>query len=133
MFNQKVINEMFHYMKAGKNVISSDIQWFLDRADKLCPFLHGKKTDLSCYVSNPEIENLISYINRYALCYEFLDVDIYNLKQIKEIITDIERPENNKTLDQFKDNLSDILDFIKSNEKNEQKEGSALDIGHFIE
>lgn len=117
MFNEKVINEMLHYMKVSKNIISKDIQWFLDRADKLCPFSHGKKTDPSCYLTSPEIENLISYINRYALCHEFLDVDIYDLKQIKELLTDIKRPEYNATIKQFKENLLQILVFIKINEK----------------
>jgi len=117
MFNQKIINEMLHYMKLGKNTISNDIQWFLGRADKLCPFLHGNKTDLSCYVTNPEIDNLISYLNRYALCYEFFDIDIYDFKQIKELITEIERPENNETLEEFKANLLQIVDLIKRNGK----------------
>lgn len=117
MFNEKIISEMLHYMKANKKTISRDIQWVLDEANKLCPFSHGKKTDPSCYLTSPEIESLISYINRYALCYEFLDINIYDLKLIKQRITNIVRPEYNTTIKEFKENLLSLLSLIEINEK----------------
>lgn len=117
MVNDQIINEMLHYLKTGKHVISSDLNQTLSEAGKLCPFLHGKKTDSSCYVSHPAIQYLVSYLNRYALCFEFLDINIYALNKIRRLITDIERPENNQTLKEFKENLSSIIDEIKDDEK----------------
>lgn len=117
MYNPRIINEMLHYMKTGKTSVYDDVIRCIKDAKNWCPFSHGKKTNESCYRLNLEVSNLIFYLKRYLLCFEYLNIDIYQLKPLNEMISNLEMPERNFNLNVFKENVKYILRFIKQNQE----------------
>lgn len=108
---------MMHYFKTGPTTISDDLIKCTKDSNEWCPFLHGKMTDYNCYKTHPEINSLITYLKKYALCYEFLDIDVYSLRYLNEIINCLEKPDENPTYINFKKNIRELINFIKFNNK----------------
>jgi len=111
----KIADELLHYLKSFSFL--KDIKKITIDTKTWCPFTHGLETNESCYRAVPRLQYLILLLERYAIRFEYLDIDSYELQRFSEFISTLKKPELNATYKIFKENLKEIIDIIKANEK----------------
>lgn len=115
MFTREIVDEMLHYMKTGEDTNLNDIKKFKKIAQEFCPFTHKENEDnYSCYQNNEGIQLFILYIKKYLICYDFLGINGYWLKDLEKLIERLENPLHNRNYDIFCENVDNLLGFIKS-------------------
>ena len=112
-----IANELMHFCQSGKESFSQMLRkHYYERSEKFCPFRHGPKTDMACYVANPEIADLLVLLKKYILRFEYLSVDVYSLEALHERLEEIKDPFKNQDLKTFKSNLDEICVLVELNE-----------------
>ncbi|MFA5780123.1 MAG: hypothetical protein WC947_08290 [Elusimicrobiota bacterium] len=112
MLSDKIVDELLHYHKLGQDQIIKDLERITKGSDKWCPFSHGRKTDNQCYRLTPAIQFMISYLEKYLIVCEYLDVDHYFVDDLQDKIEKLKEPEHNFNYIAFKDNVLKILEII---------------------
>lgn len=113
MDKERIVQELLHLMKAEKKGLKTYFNYITKDSKSWYPFSHGKFTEPSCYLIDERIKYLNSVLDKYSLCFEFLDINPYNLINLNKLITKLKNPEFNKEYKNFFENISEVKRIIQ--------------------
>lgn len=110
------LNSLLHYMKGAepfsktfKQLIASNKTW--------CPFTHGAKIDFDCYASNPAVNGLLRWVEKFLICTKFLDANRYSIDHMMDILMKLKNPQSIVHYAEFKSLIKDLEGHINFIEK----------------
>ena len=120
-----VLDTFIHYMK-GIETFEEIFEDITKNTNEWCPFNHGEFIDEECYNSNPSIENLIIFLEKYILCNRFLSSNKYIVDYLINCMNELKNPQMIQTKDKFDEILNNIKEYIPSLEQGIRKKLAGL-------
>ncbi len=93
------------FSKTFSELINSSEQW--------CPFQHDDGFNLDCYNSNPSVQAMISWTEKYLLCCKYLDINKYSLDSMTATLEKLNIPERISGYDDFQLFINDLKRLIQ--------------------
>ena len=111
------LNSLLHYMK-GVEPFSAVLASLTRSRKQWCPFIHSKKgVNCHCYHGNPSVQALIAYVDKYAICCRYLDVNPFAVADIEVVLEDLRIPERMSSIADFEEILHRLKQAIAFVEK----------------
>lgn len=105
------LQSLLHYMK-DTEPFSKVLRDLIRTRKDWCPFTHNDVgVDKHCYDTNPAVQAVIAYIDKYALCCRYLDGHPLVVADIEQACHDLIIPERMSSLEDF----DEILKRVKKN------------------
>ena len=112
------LTTLLHYMKGGER-FSETLTYLVSGKEEWCPFTHDHiGVDRDCYNSNPSVQTLIAYVEKYAACCRYLDCNPFSVGVIEEACRNLTIPERMASLADFAGYVSTLehqVGFIEPN------------------
>lgn len=95
------LNELLHFMK-GVEPFSKTFAELTKSSKQWCPFQHDDGFNSDCYKSNPVVQAMIDWIEKYLICCKYLDANKYSLDSMTDTLERLKMPERISGYDDFK-------------------------------
>lgn len=123
------LNELLHYLK-GVEPFSKIYKDLIKDNKNWCPFTHGEKINLDCYKSNPAVNALLEWVEKYIICCKFLDTNRYSIDEMTDMLTKLENPEIIGYYEDFKSLIMKfkvIIEFLEDDVSNKLERFTCLE------
>ena len=102
------LKDLLHYMKGGAP-FSQILRELVRTRKQWCPFIHEDVgVDNDCYHSNPSVQAVIAYVEKYARCCRYLDCHPFAVAGIESACNDLSVPERMSSLRDFDSHLNKV-------------------------
>ena len=120
-----ILDTFIHYMK-GAETFEDIFEDITKNTEEWCPFTHGEFIDEECYNSNPAIEYLVLFLEKYVLCNRFLASNKYVADDLNNKVNELKNPQLIRTYDRFDEILNNIKNSISFLEQDIRKKLAGL-------
>jgi len=106
------LNELLHYIK-GVEPFSKIFAELTKYRKQWCPFQHDDGFNLDCYNTNPSVQAVIDWTEKYLICCKYLDINKYSLDSMTDTLQKLKIPEKMSGYDDFQLLIDDLKGQIK--------------------
>ncbi len=109
------LNELLHFMK-GAEPFSKAFAELIESNEQWCPFQHDNGVDPYCYNTNPSVQAVFDWTEKYLVCCKYLDVNKYSLDSMTDTLIELKIPERMSEYNDFQllvDGLMSQIKFIE--------------------
>lgn len=110
------LNSLLHYMKGAEPFLKT-FKRLTTSSEAWCPFTHGDKIDYDCYDSNPAVNGLLRWLEKFVVCCKFLDANRYSIDHMAELLTKLNNPKTIVYYAEFKSLTKELEGHIHFIEK----------------
>jgi hypothetical protein len=117
---EKEIKNLLYHSSSKENALLNILDRMVDGCEEWHPFNHEDNegnTDSNCYRINGYVKELNEFLRKYYSLFVYLEIDPNKLEDLKGLIESIKHPEISDSLDEFKDNVDYVREFLKDHKK----------------
>lgn len=109
---QTIQRHLLHKLKCSHNYIVEELGSLTHGYQEWCPFNHKNPADaIMCYQSDPQINQILAFLGKFYLLYDYLEVYPLFNPSLKNLIEDVKIPSENYTIKDFERNIKGLISF----------------------